>query len=152
MGVVSLVVLTFGVGLVIIGVSLNVSVRYIAKKWIELDEGCTAFTEAELVNTVCRSSGFSDDNTVAYHGVYTYVSQDGVRVQVENENGYGTSEDVPGPRVTIRYNPEKPAEFILPEEHASNVTVAPTLKKAGVITLALGIPLTIAGVVLLLVM
>lgn len=38
------------------------------------------------------------------------------RVQAQNEIGYGSPEDVPGPLVTIRYNPDNLAQFIIPQE------------------------------------
>ena len=149
--IVGLVVLVFGVALVGIGIALTVGSRHAGKRRAELDERCVASAEAELVGTVSRTSSFSDDTGIYYHGTYAFVSQDGVRVQVQNEMSYGSPEDVPGPLVNIRYNPNNLAEFILPNEQETTAAVAPALKKAGTITLVLGVPLTIAGVVLLLV-
>lgn len=146
--VVGLALLIIGVTGIIIGVALIVGARYADNRRAELDEKCTASTEAELVDTVCRSTEYTDDISITYHGVHTYVMQDGMRVQAENSFGYPMPEDVPGPCATVRYNPDKPGEFILPEEHAVTDTVAPSLKKAGLITIVLGVPFAIAGVVL----
>ncbi len=149
--IVGLVVLIFGVALVGIGIALTAAARHSENQQAELDQRCNASAEAELVGTVSRTSGFSDDNSITYYGTYSFVTQDGVRVQAHNEIGYGSPEDVPGPFVTIRYNPDNLAQFIIPQEQESTATVAPALKKAGVITLVLGVPLTVAGVVILVV-
>ena len=149
--IVGLVVLIFGVALAGIGIALTAAARHSENQRAELDQRCNASAEAELVGTISRTSGFSDDNSITYYGTYSFVTQDGVRVQAQNEIGYGSPEDVPGPLVTIRYNPDNLAQFIIPQEQESTATVAPSLKKAGTITLVLGVPLTIAGVVLLLV-
>ena len=143
------VLLIFGVALLFIGAVFVAITSYADKRRAELEERCTVPAEAELVSTQRRTIEFSDDTAINYHGVYSYSTGDGQRVQVENENGYGMPEDVPGPRVSIRYNPNNPAEFILPEEGPSIAKVLPNLRKVGIALLVAGALLTIAAVVFL---
>lgn len=143
-----LVLLVFGVVLITIGAALLAGGHHAAKNQDWLEKRCTATTEAKLIDTVHRVSEFNDEDGITYHGVYEYVAEDGLIVQVQNKNGYGMPDSVPGPIVTIRYNPDSVSEFLLPEEQVSVAEAGPALKKAGIISLVLGFPLTIAGVVL----
>ena len=70
-----------------------------------------------------------------------------MEVRAENENGYGLARDVPGPLVTILYNPNNPTEFFLPEEQASFQKSYPGLRRTGIALLVFGILLLVACVV-----
>lgn len=141
--------LIFGVTLTLLGVAFAAAMRFVGKAQAGLRERCRVSAEAELVDTVYRSIEFSDEIRISYHGVYTFRTKDGRHMRAENEYGYSLPEEVAGPLVTILYNPDNPAEFLLPEEQEriEKDQVLPGLWRAGIVMLILGVPLIIAGVV-----
>ena len=146
-----LVLLIFGVTLTLIGLGFLVIPHIVGKHQAGLVERCSVSAEAELVDHECRSIEFTDDISVTYHGVYAFQTDDGVRVQAENKSGYGRPDEIPGPLVTIKYNPNNPGEFIIPDEQAqiAESKVLPGLRRGGIAMLACGVPLAVIAIVLL---
>ena len=146
-----LVLLIFGVTLTLLGIGFLVIPQIVGKHQAELVERCSVTAEAELVGNECRSIEFTDDTSVTYHGVYAFQTDDGVSVRAENKSGYGHPDEIPGPLVTIKYNPNNPGEFVIPDEQASiaESQILPGLRRGGIAMLVVGVPLVIAAVVLM---
>lgn len=143
-----LILLFFGVVLIIIGAAFIALVRLTERKQAEVKTRCTVKTDAQLVDYVRKSERWSDEIEITYHGIYEYVTKDGLQVRSENENGYGRPENISGPTVTLLYNPAEPTEFLIPSEHASISDALPELERVGPILLAIGIPLLVAAALL----
>ncbi|MBR3317568.1 MAG: DUF3592 domain-containing protein [Atopobiaceae bacterium] len=139
--------LIFGVTLTLLGVTFLSITFFVARQRAGLEERCSASTEATLIDAVSRSTEYSNRVHVTQHGIYAYQTMDGMEVRAENENGYGLARDVPGPLVTILYNPNNPTEFFLPEEQASFQKSYPGLRRTGIALLVFGILLLVACVV-----
>ncbi len=144
-----LVFLIFAGVLMLLGIAFVAIANVAGKSQSQLNERCTIAVEAELVDTMERSEEWSERIEISYHGVYAYATQEDVRVQAENAYGYGLPDEVPGPRVTIRYNPDKPTEFILPDEYArvEEANILPGLRRSGIGMLIAAVPLAILAVV-----
>ena len=145
--------LIFGIALILLGVGFMLATHFTSVHQAGLKERCVVAAEAELVDTTERTTEFSESIEISYHGSYTFVTEDGVRVTAENKVGYGAPDQVPGPVVGILYNPNNIGEFILPEEQASiaNSSILPGLRRGGIAMLAIGVALLVAAVVLLVV-
>ena len=143
-----LILLFFGVVLIIIGAAFIALIRITKRNHTEVEARCTVSTEAQLVDHVRKSVRWTDEIEVTYHGIYEYLTKDGVQVRSENENGYGRPENISGPTVTLVYNPAEPTEFFIPSEQASIAETLPGLERVGPILLAIGIPLLVAAALL----
>lgn len=143
-----LIFLLFGAVLIIIGVAFILLTRFTEQKQSELKTRCTESTEAQLVDYVRKSESWTDEIEITYHGVYEYVTKDGLQVRSENENGYGRPENISGPTVTLLYNPAEPTEFLIPSEQVEIFDALPGLRRIGPKLLAIGIPLLIAAALL----
>ena len=141
-----LIFLFFGVVIIIIGAAFIALTRLAERKQAELKTRCTASADAQLVDYVRKSERWSDEIRITYHGVYEYVTKDGLQVRSENENGYGRPENITGPTVTVLYNPAEPTEFLIPSEQVEIFDAFPGLHRVGPKLLAIGIPLLIAAV------
>lgn len=141
--------LIFGVTLIILGISFLAISRFSEVQQPALNERCSVPTEAELVGTERRSTEWRHKIQVTYHGVYAFTAQDGVHYRAENKVGYARPDDVPESVVSIRYNPDNPGEFVLPEEQEriANAQIIPGLRRAGIVMLVLGVPLMVAAAV-----
>ena len=146
-----LMLLIFGVTLTLLGVGFIAAAYFVVRHRAGLEERCSASAEAELVDKACRTIEFSEDVSINYHGVYSFQTGDGVRVQAENKSGYGLPEEIPGPIVTIRYNPNNPGEFLIPSEQSyiTESKVLPGLRRGGIAMLVIGVPLIVAGAMLM---
>ncbi len=142
-----LILLVFGIVLVILGATLMAVGSFAGKEEAEHEQRCTAPAEAELVDTVERHTEWMDEIDIRHHGVYSFVTADGRRVEAEARTGYGRIDDIPGPRAAILYNPRDPEEFLFPQERESVAQALPGLRKAGIICLVIGVPLLICSVV-----
>ena len=145
----SLFFFIFGFALAAIGGAFLAIIYYIKKKQNEADQTYNAWAEAELVDWVNHIDTFDERTHDTFHGIYTFETEQGMRVKTESDYGYGAPEDIPGPVVKIRYNPADPLEFVIPEEQASTSSALPGFQKTGIGLLVLGISLLAAGVVFL---
>ena len=139
----------FGAVLVFIGACFVAGGYFVQKHQRNLQERCTATVEAELVDTVPRSTRYSDTTHITYHGVYAFLPEENLHLKSQNEIGYATPEEVLGPHVTIRYNPNKPAEFIIPGESEEVIQsdLLPGFKRGGIAMLVGGVLLVVVGLV-----
>ena len=144
-----LLLLIFGVVLTLLGAGFVLGAHFSAKHQAGLEERCVVATQAELVGTTERSEEYMDRIEVTYHGTYVFLTEDGVRVSAENKSGYARPDEVPGPVVSILYNPNNPGEFMLQEEKefVANSNILPGMRRAGIAMLVAGIPLLVAAVV-----
>ena len=145
-----LVFIIFGATLILLGGGFVLASHFVGRYLAGLEERCTVSAEAELVDKARRSTEYSEKIEVTYHGVYSFVTEDGVHVQAENKSGYSRPEEIPGPVIAIRYNPDNLGEFLLPEEQAriDEINILPGLRRSGIAMLIAGVPLLIVGIVL----
>lgn len=109
------------------------------------DRSITAQAWGRLVDTGERiERNYENQAHTVYFGVYEYETADGQHLSSASAFGYYDPKVVPGAdgkMVKIRYNPNRPTEFVLPEEEAISKSVWPKLRK-------IGIGLTVLGVLL----
>jgi hypothetical protein len=105
---------------------------------------------AKLVDTGRRLKyDYKNRSRTVYYGVYEYDTVDGQHISSASDFGYGNPKDIPGTQgnmVKIRYDPNNPTAFALPEEQAVSRTVLPAFRKVGIILTVLGVLLTAAAI------
>ncbi len=105
---------------------------------------------AKLVDTGSRLEyDYKNRSRTVYYGVYEYDTADGQHISSASDFGYGNPKDIPGTQgnmVKIRYDPNNPTAFALPEEQAVSRTVLPAFRKVGIILTVLGVLLTAAAI------
>ena len=105
---------------------------------------------AKLVDTGSRLEyDYKNRSRTVHYGVYEYDTVDGQHISSASDFGYGNPKDIPGTQgnmVKIRYNPNNPTAFALPEEQAVSRTVLPAFRKVAIILTVLGVLLTAAAI------
>lgn len=114
------------------------------------EHSLTAQTWGRLAGTGNRiNRNYENRARTVYFGIYEYDTADGQHISSAAGFCYSRPEDIPGTKgnmVKILYNPQKPVEFVLPEEQAVARTVWPIFRKIGIGLTALGVLLTVVAI------
>ena len=124
--------------------------RYSNTKENELGHRVKAKAWAKLTDTGSRIEDRYNNRTyTVYFGIYEYDTDDGQHISSASAFGYTSPDLIPGAKgnmVNILYNPDKPSEFVLPEEQEHTASILPTIRKAGITFIVIGVPLTVLAV------
>lgn len=134
----------------IIGAGFLLLFRYSNTKENELGHRVKAKAWAKLIDTECRiEDSYNNRTRTVYFGIYEYDTDDGQHISSASAFGYTSPDIIPGAKgnmVNILYNPDKPSEFVLPEEQEHTASILPTIRKAGITFIVIGVPLTVLAV------
>ena len=134
----------------IIGAGFLLLFRYSNTKENELGHRVKAKAWAKLTDTGSRIEDRYNNRTyTVYFGIYEYDTDDGQHISAASAFGYTSPDLIPGAKgnmVNILYNPDKPSEFVLPEEQEHTASILPTIRKAGITFIVIGVPLTVLAV------
>ena len=134
----------------IIGAGFLLLFRYSNTKENELGHRVKAKAWAKLTDTGSRIEDRYNNRTyTVYYGIYEYDTDDGQHISSASAFGYTSPDIIPGAKgnmVNILYNPDKPSEFVLPEEQEHTASILPTIRKAGITFIVIGVPLTVLAV------
>ena len=135
-----------GLACLFLGVVFLLLFRYLRSRQEEMDRTIKAQTWGKLTGTGSRTEyDYNNRSRIVHYGIYEYEAADGRCYSAASGFGYGDPDDIPGTggnQVKILYNPDRPTEFMLPEEQAVSVSVWPTFKKVGIILTVIGVLLT----------
>ncbi len=134
----------------LIGAGFLLIFRYSNTKEKELGHRVKAKAWAKLTDTGSRIEDRYNNRTyTVYFGIYEYDTDDGQHISSASAFGYTSPDIIPGAKgnmVKILYNPDKPSEFVLPEEQEHTASILPTIRKAGITFIVIGLPLTLLAV------
>ena len=134
----------------LIGAGFLLIFRYSNTKEKELGHRVKAKAWAKLTDTGSRiEDEFNNRRRTVYFGIYEYDTDDGQHISSASAFGYTSPDIIPGAKgnmVNILYNPDKPSEFVLPEEQEHTASILPTIRKAGITFIVIGVPLTLLAV------
>ena len=83
-----------------------------------------------------------------YFGIYEYDAADGQHISSTSDATYYDRKDIPGAQgnmIKIRYNPNDPAEFAIPEEQTASKSIWMKFRKIGIELIVLGVLLLTAA-------
>lgn len=119
---------------------------YSAKQGVA-DRNITAKTWGKLTITRAKEQWQTENRYhTVYFGVYEYDTEDGQHITSSSGQGYYNPDDIPGAggkMVNILYNPNKPTEYVIPEEQTTAISVWSGFKKTGITFIVIGILLTV---------
>ena len=134
----------------LIGAGFLLIFRYSNTKEKELGHRVKAKAWAKLTDTGSRIEDRYNNRTyTVYFGIYEYDTDDGQHISSASAFGYTSPDIIPGAKgnmVNILYNPDKPSEFVLPEEQEHTASILPTIRKAGITFIVIGVPLALLAV------
>ena len=114
-----------------------------------LEQQFTARAWAKLADTESGTEyNYENRPRTVYYGIYEFDTVDGQHIFSASEFTYHDPKDIPGTQgnmVKIRYDPQKPTDFSLPEEEAIAKDVWPAFRKIGIGMIILGVVLTAAA-------
>ena len=132
-----------------LGVVFLLIFRHMRSRQEVMDRSIKAKTWGKLTDTGSRIERDYDNRTHTVHfGIYDYDTADGQHISSASDFCYTNPELIPGSggdMVKILYDPDKPTEFVIPEERVISIGIWSSFKKAGIIMLVIGIPLTVAA-------
>ena len=138
-----------GLACLFLGAVFLLVFRMSRNKQEEEEQRFTGRAWARLADTGSKSERDPDGRAhTVYFGIYEYDTADGQRVTSACEFCYGNEQDIPGTQgnmVKICYDPQKPADYALPEEQAITLRIMPKVKKNGIWLMILGVLLTLAA-------
>ena len=139
-----------GLVCLVLGAGFLLIFRYSSTKENELGHRVKAKAWAKLTDTGSRiEDEFNNRRRTVYFGIYEYDTDDGQHISSPSAFGYTRPDIIPGAKgnmVNILYNPDKPSEFVLTEEQERTASILPTIRKAGITFIVIGVPLTVLAV------